>query len=268
MDNKDKLKSDAQKVNEKIDIEKIWDAYGKDKSASAKEQLILHYAPMIKYVVGRMSIYVGNAVDFDDLVSYGIFGLIDAIDKFDYHKGAKFETYAGLRIRGAVLDGLRSLDWVPRTLRQKSRQLDEAYSQLEADLGREPTNAELAEKLGVPAEEIDEEIKKSSLMALISLDDYLEGNHETSSAQPADDNSETPENIFEHKELKEMLIDALQKLTDKERLVTTLYYFEEMTLKEISKIMEVSESRVSQIHSKAMLKLRTRLGRYKSVLFE
>ena len=250
------------------DIDKIWELYGKDKNSAAKDQLILHYAPMIKYVVGRMSIYVGNAVDFDDLVSYGIFGLIDAIDKFDYQKGAKFETYAGLRIRGAVLDGLRSLDWVPRTLRQKSRQLDEAYSQLEADLGREPTNVELAEKLGVPTEEIDEEIKKSSLMVLISLDDYLEGNHETGSAQPTDDSSETPENIFEHKELKEMLIDALQKLTEKERLVTTLYYFEEMTLKEISKVMDVSESRVSQIHSKAMLKLRTKLGRFKSVLFE
>ena len=256
-----------EKIDKTVDIEKIWDSYGKDKNNAAKEQLILHYAPMIKYVVGRMSIYVGNAVDFDDLVSYGIFGLIDAIDKFDYHKGAKFETYAGLRIRGAVLDGLRSLDWVPRTLRQKSRQLDEAYSLLEAELGREPTNVELAEKLGVPTDEIDEEIKKSSLMALISLDDYLEGNHETGAAQPTDSPAETPENLFEHKELKEMLIDALQKLTEKERLVTTLYYFEEMTLKEISKIMEVSESRVSQIHSKAMLKLRARLGRFKSVLF-
>lgn len=261
------MKSNIKSDIPKIDIEKIWEAYGKDKNTAAKEQLILHYAPMIKYVVGRMSIYVGNAVDFDDLVSYGIFGLIDAIDKFDYHKGAKFETYAGLRIRGAVLDGLRSLDWVPRTLRQKSRQLDEAYAQLEADLGREPTNEELAEKLGVQAEEVADEIKKSSLMALISLDDYLEGNHETGVAQPTDSDSETPENLFEHKELKQMLIDALQKLTDKERLVTTLYYFEEMTLKEISKIMNVSESRVSQIHSKAMLKLRTRLGRFKSVLF-
>ena len=258
------MKQDIQK----IDIEKVWMTYGKTKDPEAKDQLILHYAPMIKYVVGRMSIYVGNAVDFDDLVSYGIFGLIDAIDKFDYQKGAKFETYAGLRIRGAVLDGLRSLDWVPRTLRQKSRQLEEAYTQLEAELGREPTNEELAQKLGVSTDEIDEEIKKSSLMALISLDDYLDGNHETGSAQPTDSELNTPESLFEHKELKELLIDALQKLTEKERLVTTLYYFEEMTLKEISKIMDVSESRVSQIHSKAMLKLRTRLGRFKSILFE
>ncbi|MCL2572989.1 MAG: FliA/WhiG family RNA polymerase sigma factor [Defluviitaleaceae bacterium] len=252
---------------QKPDIDKIWDAFSKNRDAAAKEQLILHYSPMIKYVVGRMSIYVGNAIDFDDLVSYGIFGLIDAIDKFDYHKGAKFETYAGLRIRGAVLDGLRSLDWVPRSLRQKSRQLDEAYTALEAELGREPTNIELAERLGVPVDEMDEEIKKSSLMALISLDDYLEGNHETAASLPADDATQTPENLYEHKELKQMLIDALEKLTEKERLVTALYYFDEMTLKEISKIMEVSESRVSQIHSKAMLKLRARLGRYKSVLF-
>lgn len=210
---------------------------------------------------------MGNAVDFDDLVSYGIFGLIDAINKFDHTKGAKFETYASLRIRGAILDGLRTLDWVPRALRHKSKKLDDAFLHLESTLGREPTNEELAQKLEIAPGEVEEEIKKASLMSLISLDDYLEGGNDATGNEPADDTAQTPEKIYEQRELKEILVDALKTLTDKERILTTLYYFERMTLKEISKIMKVSESRVSQIHSKTMLKLRARLGKYKSVLF-
>ena len=253
-------------MSKTIDINKIWAAYEKNRDAAAKEQLIIHYSPMIKIIAGRMSIYVGNTVDFDDLVSYGIFGLIDAIEKFDSQKGAKFETYASLRIRGAILDGLRSLDWVPRALRQKNRQLDETFLHLESTLGREPTIEELAEKLGVGVDEAIEEIKKSSLMTLISLDDYLQNTHNAQTAEPASDAAETPELLYEKRALKEMLINALQNLTERERIIATLHYFEEMTLKEISKIMNVSESRISQIHSKIMLKLRARLGKYKSVL--
>jgi len=248
------------------DVDKLWDAYAKNRDKDSKEKLIVHYSPMIKYVVGRMSIYVGNAIDFDDLISYGVFGLIDAVDKFDTQKGIKFETYASLRIRGAVLDGLRQLDWVPRTARQKQKQLDDVYAQLEAELGREPSSEDLADKLGITPEEADEEIKKSSLMALISFDDYLDNNHEAAGKElssPADD---LPENMYGQKELREILAAAIENLTEKERLVVTLYYFEELTLKEISQIMDVSESRVSQVHSKAMLKLRTRLGKHKSLL--
>lgn len=246
-------------------IEKAWETYAKNRDEKAKETLILHYSPIIKYVVGRMSIYVSNALDFDDLVSYGIFGLIDAVEKFDPHKGVKFETYASLRIRGAVLDGLRSLDWVPRALRHKHRQLEEVFAQLENELGREPTNEELAQKLGVGMEELEEEIKKSSLVSLISFDDYLDNSNEA--AEPGDSEEYSPEHVFDQKELKETLRAAIENLTEKEKLVVTLYYFEELTLKEISKIMDVSESRVSQIHSKAMLKLRMRLGKHKSLLF-
>ncbi|MCL2376858.1 MAG: FliA/WhiG family RNA polymerase sigma factor [Defluviitaleaceae bacterium] len=248
-------------------MEKTWELYKATGNLAAREQLIIHYSPMIKFIVGRMSIYVGNAVDFDDLVSYGIFGLIDAINKFDHTKGAKFETYASLRIRGAILDGLRTLDWVPRALRHKSKKLDDAFLHLESTLGREPTNEELAQKLEIAPGEVEEEIKKASLMSLISLDDYLEGGNDATGNEPADDTAQTPEKIYEQRELKEILVDALKTLTDKERILTTLYYFERMTLKEISKIMKVSESRVSQIHSKTMLKLRARLGKYKSVLF-
>jgi len=247
------------------EIDKVWEEYASTRCDKAKERLIVHYSPMIKFVVGKMSIFVSNAVDFDDLTSYGIFGLIDAIEKFDSQKGVKFETYASLRIRGAVIDGLRSLDWVPRSLRQKSKQLDDAYAQLESELGREPTNADLAAKLGLTADEVEEEIKKSSLVSLISFDDYLETHHE--SAEPASDNAdESPEHLYEQNELKQTLASAIGNLTEKEQMVVTLYYYEELTLKEISKVMNVSESRASQIHSKAMLKLRTRLGRHKSLL--
>jgi len=252
-------------VNNAIKIDKTWGIYKTSSDAAAKEQLIVHYAPMIKLIAGKMSIYVGNVADLDDLVSYGIFGLIDAIEKFDYQKGAKFETYASLRIRGAILDGLRSLDWVPRTLRQKHRRLEGAYLALESELGREPTNEELASKLGIDLPQLEDEIRKSSLVSLISLDDYLESN-KAGQAEPRDNNMLSPESMYEQQEIKELLAQALDNLTERERLVVALYYFEDMTLKEISKIMNLSESRVSQIHSKIMLKLRLRLGRHRSIL--
>jgi RNA polymerase sigma factor for flagellar operon FliA len=252
-------------------IEKTWEIFLKHRDASirqnAKEELILHYAPMIKFVVGRLNIYVGQAADLDDLMSYGIFGLIDAIEKFDNMKGVKFETYASLRIRGAVLDGIRSLDWVPRTQRQKSKQLEEAYLELEMELGREPTQDELAQWLGIEPTQVSEEIKKSSLMSLISLDDYLEQNHEASFAQPEGAGDDLPDALIAKQELKQELADAIAHLTEKEQHVVALYYYEELTLKEISKVLQVSESRVSQIHSKSMLKLRARLGKHKASLF-
>lgn len=251
-------------------IERIWQVFSNPKNSQekddAKEQLILYYAGMIKYIAGRMGIHVGNLVDIDDLISYGIFGLIDAIDKFDYGKGVKFETYASLRIRGAIIDGLRSLDWIPRTLRQKNRQIDLIHEELTASLGREPTNEELAQKMGITIEEVEKEIKKTSIMSLISLNEYLDQNHEVSFDLKADE--KTPAQTYEQKELKQTLIDALDGLTEKERLVVTLYYFEEMTLKEISQTMKVTESRVSQLHSKALLKLRNKLGKHKYLLLD
>lgn len=256
-------------LNRNFDEKRSWDAFAKAADdatrQAAKEVLILHYSPMIKFVVGRLNIYVGSAVDQEDLISYGIFGLIDAIDKFDHTKGAKFETYASLRIRGAVLDGIRALDWVPRTMRQKSRQLEEAYKQLEAELGREPTDKEVAVKLGIPEGQITDEIKKSSLMSLISLDDYLDQNHEKDFVASLASDEGSPEGVLAKEELKKELADAISVLTEKEQMVVALYYYEELTLKEISKVLNVSESRVSQIHSKAMLRLRTRLGKHKSL---
>jgi len=246
-------------------MENIWESYTKTKDPGLKEKLILEYAPLVKYVAGRLSVHVGQHVEYDDLISYGIFGLIDAIDKFDYTKGVKFETYAALRIRGAIIDSIRKMDWVPRTMRQRNKQLEQAFSELEFELGREPTEAELAAKLDISLEETTDLLKKSSVVALISLDDYLEQNHEANFGNSAAE--ETPELQYEQQELKDMLVDAIDKLSEKEKKVVTLYYFEDLTLKEISSIMGVSESRISQIHSKAVMRLKSKLGRYKSLLF-
>lgn len=259
----------ALKNNNTIDIDKTWQTYFKNKEAplgqKAKEELIVHYSPMIKYVVGRLNIYVGSSMDKEDLISYGIFGLIDAIEKYDDMKGVKFETYASLRIRGAVLDGVRSLDWVPRSQRQKSRQLDAAYTFLEGKLGREPEESELAEYLEISLGQLQEEIKKSSLVSLVSLDDYLDQNHE-GNFEPAENEETSPEAVFAKQELKKEIAKAIKTLSEKEQMVVALYYYEELTLKEISRVLELSESRVSQIHSKAMLKMRTKLEKHKSFL--
>lgn len=251
-------------MDSKVNIEKAWQSFRKNRDAAAKEQLITHYAPMIKYVVGRLGMHIGSHADTEDLISYGIFGLIDAIDKFDDTKGVKFETYASLRIRGAVIDSLRALDWVPRSLRQKNKQLETAYSELAGELGREPSDEELAVKLGIDVDEMEDLLKKSSLTSLISLNEYLDTNHDISLADNSTDQS--PEAMLERKQMQEMLASAIQGLTEKEKLVVALYYYEELTLKEISKIIGVTESRVSQIHSKAMLRLRSKLGKYRSIL--
>ncbi len=248
-------------------IDKVWQNYCTTRDATLKDTLIVEYAPLVKYVAGRLSIHIGQHVEYEDLISYGIFGLIDAIDKFDYEKGVKFETYATLRIRGSIIDSIRKLDWVPRTLRQKNKQLEQIYSEMEFELGREPTDEEIALKLNITLDEVRDIFKKASVLTLVSLDDYLEQNHELGFNIDANSITESPETKYEKEEVKQTLINAIDKLTEKERRVVTLYYFEDLTLKEISNIMGVSESRISQIHAKAILKLQNRLGKYKSVLF-
>ena len=248
--------------------DKIWKAYSISRSRELKERLIIEYSPLVKFVAGRLLMHIGQHVEYDDLIGYGVFGLIDAIDKFDLEKGVKFETYASLRIRGAIIDNIRKMDWVPRALRQRHKQLDQAYTQLEESLGREPTDQELADKLALPLDEAQEMIRKSSVAGLVSLDDYLDQNYETEFSGLTSQPHETPENHAEKMERQRMLAEAINKLSEKERLVISLYYFEDLTLKEISSIMKVSESRVSQIHSKAVLKLQSRLGTYKSLLYE
>jgi RNA polymerase sigma factor for flagellar operon FliA len=238
---------------------KLWDRYQKTRSPELREKLILEYANVVNLVAGRLSMYLGYTVEYDDLVGYGIFGLIDAIDKYDLDKNVKFETYASLRIRGSILDQIRKMDWIPRTLRQKQKRMDAAMAKLEGEYGRVATSAEVAEELGISQEEYENWKTEAEFTNLVSLDDYLEqgseGRMETFGAK-----FQQPENAVQKQELKEMLVEALKTLTEKEQKVITFYYYEELTLKEISQILSVSESRVSQLHTKALQKIKTQLG--------
>lgn len=238
---------------------KLWERYHKTKSPELREQLILEYANVVNLVAGRLSMYLGYTVEYDDLVGYGIFGLIDAIDKFDLAKDVKFETYASLRIRGAILDQIRKMDWIPRTLRQKQKKMESASAKLEAEYGRPVSGDEIAAELGISKEEYEGWRSEAEFTNLISLDDYLEQGNE-GRMETLGTKYQQPEKVVQKQELKEMLVEALQTLTEKEREVITLYYYEEMTLKEISQILSVSESRVSQLHTKALKKIKNWLG--------
>ncbi len=242
-----------------VDKEKLWSEYSTKKTPELREQLIIEYAPLVKLVAGKLSMYLGYNVEFDDLVGYGVFGLIDAIDKFDYGKGVKFETYASLRIRGAILDQIRKMDWIPRTVRQKQKELDGAYRRIEERTGRPATDEQVAEELGISVDELDDLQNETKISNIISLDEYMEQG-DVRVEPRADKDYMQPEKVVEKGELKRLLLEVLETLTDKEKKVITLYYYEELTLKEISRVLEVSESRVSQLHSKALIKMKQRLG--------
>lgn len=242
-----------------MDDNKIWEDYEKTKSSELRDFIINKYAPLVKIVAGKMNMYTNNLIDYEDLIGYGVFGLIDAIDKFDYKKGFKFETYASLRIRGEIIDNIRKLDWIPRSLRNKNKILENAVIDFETKYGREPSEKELSDILKMPLDDIKTLLKSSSIYNLISLDDYLEKNHDNFSNNLVLNDNNLPEKAIDLKESKKILTELLDKLTEKQRLVITLYYYEELTLKEISKIMSVSESRVSQIHSRAIQILKNNL---------
>ena len=239
---------------------KLWAEYSKSHEADIKEKIIIEYAPLVKIVAGRLSMYLGYNVEYDDLVGYGIFGLIDAIDKFDYGKGIKFETYASLRIRGAILDQIRKMDWIPRSLRQKQKKIDAAMNKLETEYGRVATDEELATEIGITLDELVSWQGQANVSNVVSLDEFVESSGEKEMGSIGMNTFETPEEVIEKSELKRLLVESLEILTDKEKKVILLYYYEEMTLKEISYILEVSESRVSQLHTKALQKMRSKLG--------
>ncbi|KSV60705.1 FliA/WhiG family RNA polymerase sigma factor [Acetivibrio ethanolgignens] len=239
---------------------KLWDEYRSTKSPDIRERLILEYAGLVKIVAGRLGMYLGYTVEYDDLVGYGTFGLIDAIDKFDTLKGVKFETYASLRIRGAVLDQIRKMDWIPRTLRQKQKRLDVASQKLESELGRAVTEEELAEELEISVEELGTWQNQMKVTNLVSLDEFMEQGTEGKMENITSARFEEPEKAVEKEELKKMLMEALESLTENEKKVILFYYYEELTLKEISRILEVSESRISQLHTKGLQKMRKKLG--------
>lgn len=247
---------------------KLWDEYAKSKDPENREKIILEYAPLVKVVAGRLSMYLGYNVEYEDLVSYGVFGLIDAIDKFDAQKDVKFETYASLRIRGAILDQIRKMDWIPRTIRQKQKKIDTAMKELEAQNGRSATDGEIAAHLGITDDEYTDWQSQMKVTNVVSLNEFLDQGSEVPNEanQKKSSQFDSPEEVIEKEELKRMLAQALDLLTEKERKVIVLYYYEELTLKEISNILEVSESRISQLHTRALQKMRTKLGNYIGIL--
>ena len=239
---------------------KLWEDYSRRRTTEVREKLIIEYAPLVKIVAGRLSMYLGYNVEYDDLVGYGIFGLIDAIDKFDYGKGIKFETYASLRIRGAVLDQIRKMDWIPRSLRQKQKKIDVAMNKLELELGRPATDEELAKEIGISEDELLNWQGQANVTNIISLDEFVDTSGEKNVESVGVNTFETPEEVIEKDELKKLLAESLETLTDREKKVILLYYYEELTLKEISLVLEVSESRISQLHTRALQKMKTKLG--------
>lgn len=244
------------------DNDKLWEEYIKKPTKELREKLILTYAKLVKIVAGKLSIYLGYAVEYDDLVSFGTFGLIDAIDKFDYGKGVKFETYASLRIRGEILDQIRKMDWLPRSVRQKQKQIDNAYAKIELEKGRPALDTEIAAELNISTDELDKWMAQTKASGIVSLDEYLEEGSESgiTSLVGGNPDSFTPGAEMDREAVKEAIVKALEELTEKEKKVILLYYYEEMTLKEISLVMEVSESRISQLHTRAIQKLRVKLG--------
>lgn len=247
---------------------KLWEDYSRLKTPEIREKIILEYAPLVKVVAGRLSMYLGYSVEYDDMVSYGVFGLIDAIDKFDMTKEVKFETYASLRIRGAILDQIRKMDWIPRTIRQRQKQIDTAMKEIEQSTGREARDEEIAAKLGISEDEFLEWQSQMKVNNIVSLNEYVEQGSDIPSDKNTTGGFESPESVIEKSELKEVLADALELLTEKEKKVVLLYYYEELTLKEISRMLEVSESRISQLHTKALQKMKTKMGAYIGILHQ
>jgi RNA polymerase sigma factor for flagellar operon FliA len=252
----------AQTGTERMNsVEELWADYKSSGDQSARDRLILHYSPMVKYVAGRVAAAMPSHVDYADLVSYGILGLIDAIGKFEPERGIKFETYGVPRVRGAILDELRSTDWVPRSVRSKARAVDTAFSKLEGTLGRSPSDGELAGELGMTPSDLNGILRQTSRAGLLQLDDVLF--HQGGSAQTLGDTipdqNDSPGARMEREETREQLAKAIRQLDERERKVLTLYYYEGLNLSEIGDVLGVTESRTCQIHTKAVLHLRQRL---------
>lgn len=241
----------------------LWERYGDSPNREIRDQLIVHYSPLVKYVASRVAAGLPQNVEQADLVSYGIFGLIDAIDKFDPGRGYKFETYAISRIKGAMLDELRSMDWVPRSVRTKAKRIEQANTKLEAKLGRAATDEELADALDITLEELETMLTKISFVGVVALDEMLSGADRGDSMTLGDtipDKGAGPVGSFEVEEMRQLLAESINSMSEREKTVLTLYYYEGLTLAEIGQVLGVTESRVCQIHTKSVLRLRSRLS--------
>jgi len=249
----------------------VWQAYKETKDQSIRDSIIKQYAPLVKYVAGKVSVGMPSSVDFDDLVGFGVFGLLDAIEKYDPDKHVKFKTYAVTRIRGSIFDELRSIDWVPRSVRQKTREIDDAVQRLESSLGRSATDKEVAKELNMETEDYNKALLKISGTSMLSLNDvwYSGDDNDKISIQDSIESPSSlrPDSIAEREEIKRVIVQSISELPEKEKKVLVLYYYEDLTLKEIGKVLEVTESRVSQLHTKAIMRLRTKLTNLKKGIF-
>ncbi len=242
----------------------LWLAYRSTPTSEIREQLILRYAPLVKYVAGRMAVGMPSNVERGDLTSYGMFGLLDAIEKFNVDTGFKFETYAVRRVRGAIVDELRSMDWVPRSVRRKARDIERAITKLQTLLNRAPSDEELALELEMSDEQLADALTQISMTSVAALDSALgssDGGTLTVVDTVVDHDAVTPDEALDRSVLRELLRDAVDRLTEREQQVVALYYFEGMTLAQVGEVLGVTESRVCQIHSKAILSMRTKLER-------
>lgn len=262
-----KQEQDKQQDKPHDEILDLWREYKNTGSMELRDKLILHYAPLVKYVAGRIYIKVPSSVDHGDLVSCGVFGLIDAIDKFDLSKNIKFETYAIARVKGAIIDELRSLDWIPRSVRFKAKELEKTYMELEGRLKRTPTDEEVCRELGISKDKLHETISQIGNTAVVALDDTFTVGKDMDGRVGLidiieDESSAEPAATFEIEEMKGLLAQAIDRLPEREKTVIALYYYEGLTLKEIGEVLGVTESRVSQMHTKAILQLKAKLKQY------
>lgn len=239
-----------------MSLDELWKKYKETNDIQYKRMLIEEYIPLVKIVAGRMYNYYGSKIEFDDLLGYGVLGLIDSIDKFDIDRNYKFETYAQIRIRGAIIDNVRKFDWIPRTMRKKSKEIQNAIFELENILDREVTNEDIANKLNISKEEVDKVLANTLNFNIVSLEEILSNKGEVVL------NSSTgniPDSVYEANELKKMLAEIIDELPKKERIIISLYYYNELTYREIGEILNLSESRISQLHSRAIIKIKNGL---------
>lgn len=256
----------TQRTSPDVDpVEALWSAYKGEGSRWARDQLIVHFVPLVSTVAGRIASRLPSSVDQGDLVSYGTFGLIDAIEKYETDRAVRFETYASSRIRGAILDELRAMDWVPRSVRSKSRAIDKTYAELEAELSRRPTQVEVADRMGLTSAELSGALAQVATGSVAALDEVMTSSDSSAGGQPlserlADDGAADPLGEVESQETSHLLARAIEMLSERERLVVVLYYFERRTLAQIGQVLGVTESRISQIHNAAVGRLRTSMS--------
>jgi len=257
------------RTDPRTEVSALWARYKQDQDPEARDELIINFSPLVKYVAGRLASSLPQSVDTADLISYGIFGLMDAIEKYDPERAIKFETYAIARIKGAIIDELRAMDWVPRSVRSRAREIEAAYIRLENSLRRVPSDDEVAAEMGVTPKELQDILAKLSYTSIVSFEElWVGGDREDGHGALStirDDTAADPVAVFEGHEIKDILAGAIDRLPDREKTVISLYYYEGLTLKEIGQVLGVTESRVSQLHTKAVLRLRARLHAAQSI---